>query len=331
MKIGITTTIPIEIILAARLVPVDLNNLFITSASALSHVNMAERTGFAHNICAWIKGIYSVALQKKIKTLVAVVGGDCSNTLALAEVLKRRGANVIPFQYPHDRDYGKLRQEMERLARYFSVSWKDVEQTSKRLDRIRAKLRELDRLTYEAGKVTGHENHLFLVSSSDFGGDPDQFEARLDSFLSEVRARSPRKGYIRLGYLGVPPILSDLYHHVEQCGAMVVFNEIQRQFSLPFETTDIVERYLLYTYPYDTKGRIEDIQEAISQRGIEGLLHYTQTFCHRQIYDIILREELSVPILTLEGDRPGPVDGRTAFRIETFLEMLQGGTKQALY
>jgi len=200
-----------------------------------------------------------------------------------------------------------------------------VERAKKRLDRIRAKLRELDILTYEEGKVTGHENHLFLVNSSDFGGDPDRFEARLDSFLSEAKDRAPMRGFIRLGYLGVPPILSDLYERVEECGARVVFNEVQRQFSIPFEISDMVERYLLYTYPYGTKGRIQDIRAAISQRGIQGLIHYTQTFCHRQIYDIILREELSVPILTLEGDRPGPVDGRTAFRIETFAEMLEGG------
>ncbi|MBW1945496.1 MAG: 2-hydroxyacyl-CoA dehydratase, partial [Deltaproteobacteria bacterium] len=42
-----------------------------------------------------------------------------------------------------------------------------------------------------------------------------------------------------------------------------------------------------------------------------------------QIYDIILRESLPLPVLTLEGDRPGKIDGRTAFRLEAFVEMLK--------
>ena len=36
----------------------------------------------------------------------------------------------------------------------------------------------------------------------------------------------------------------------------------------------------------------------------------------------LLREGLKIPILTLEGDRPGPVDGAILTRIEAFLEML---------
>jgi benzoyl-CoA reductase/2-hydroxyglutaryl-CoA dehydratase subunit BcrC/BadD/HgdB len=92
---------------------------------------------------------------------------------------------------------------------------------------------------------------------------------------------------------------------------------------MPFETEDIVERYLLYTYPYGVEGRIKDIKRAITDRDLDGLIHYTQTFCFRQLYDIILREQLPIPILTLEGDRPGKIDSRTALRIETFIEILK--------
>ena len=70
-------------------------------------------------------------------------------------------------------------------------------------------------------------------------------------------------------------------------------------------------------------GVPQDIRKGIRERRLEGLIHYTQTFCFRQIYDIILRESISIPILTLEGDRPGVIDSRTAVRIETFIEMLK--------
>lgn len=321
--VGITATVPIEIILAAGRKPLDLNNLFITSPNPERLIAQAEAAGFAHNVCAWIKGIYATVLDKNIETVVAVTGGDCSNTIALSEVLARRGVRVIHFEYPLNRQKEALRLQMEGLGKALGAGWEAVLEAREQLRGLRRKLVELDRLTYVEGRVTGLENHLFLVSSSDFKGDPATFERQLDDFLVLVRGRAPWTDGVRLGYLGVPPIFGGLYEFIESMDARVVFNEVQRQFSMPPRAEDIVEQYLDYTYPYDAEGRLEDIRKAILERRIDGLIHYTQTFCYRQIYDIILREALPCPILTLEGDRPGPLDSRTALRIETFLEMLR--------
>ncbi len=321
--VGLTSTIPVEIVLAAGCTPLDLNNLFITSRAPEKLIQQAEQAGFAHNICAWIKGIYSVTLERNIPCVIAVTGGDCSNTTALAEVLERRGVKVIPFDFPLSRDRELLRGQMENLSRALGAPWSEVERVRARLRTIRQKLQKLDRLTYEENRASGYENHLFLVSSSDFKSDPEAYEKELDLFLRKVAERSPSEGSIRLGYLGVPPIFSDLYEFLESVGARVVFNEIQRQFSMPFDEGDLVDQYLNYTYPYGIRGRLDDIRKAIEQRKLDGLIHYTQTFCFRQIYDILLRESLALPVLTIEGDKPGKVDSRTAIRLETFVEMVR--------
>jgi len=323
--IGLTSTIPVEIVLAAGYRPVDLNNIFVTSDESEKLLTQAESAGFAHNVCAWIKGIYATVIRHGVKRVIAVTGGDCSNTTALAEVLNRRGVEIIPFNYPLNRDRVSLMGQMERLRETLSATWTDTHRMKRRLDRIREKLTKLDRLTFQDNVVSGFENHLFLVSSSDFKSDPDLYEKELDSFLQEAGTREPKREKIRLGFLGVPPIFNDLFERVESLGGRIVFNEIQRQFSMPYGCKDLTEQYLKYTYPYDMQGRIEDIRRAVEERRLDGLIHYTQTFCFRQIYDIILRENLSVPILTLEGDRPGPTDSRTAMRIETFIDMLTPG------
>lgn len=85
---------------------------------------------------------------------------------------------------------------------------------------------------------------------------------------------------------------------------------------------DLLERYLAYTYPYDIFHRITDIKEQVLARQLDGLIHYVQSFCFRQIEDIILREEVELPILTLEGDKPMKIDTRTRLRLEAFVEML---------
>ena len=282
----------------------------------------AESAGFSHTLCSWIKGIYATVLEYGIKDVIAVTGGDCSNTIALGELLARKGVRVIPFEYPLCRDRKALRAQMENLRQRLATTWPDIERAKSRLDRIRKKLKALDQLTYRENVVTGLENHLFLVSSSDFDGEPGEFEGRLDQFVISAKKRRSKEDRIRLGYLGVPPIFSHFYEFIESLGARVVFNEVQRQFSMPSDHLRIVDQYLEYTYPYGINGRLTDIEQAIHERRLDGVVHYTQTFCYRQIYDIVLRESLSVPVLTLEGDRPGRIDGRTAFRIETFVEML---------
>jgi len=322
--IGITATVPVEIVFSAGLKPVDLNNLFISSGNPQELVSQAEAAGFSHNTCAWIKGIHSTVINHEIKHVIAVTGGDCSNTIVLGELLARRGVNVISFEYPLNRERAALWAQMDRLRQGLATTWNDIKKTKPRLDRIRGKLKRLDQLTWHENVVTGSENHLFLVSSSDFNGDPESFEKDLDQFLSMAEKRTPMKDAIRLGYLGVPPIFNRFYEFIESLGARVVFNEVQRQFSMPYDHEDIVDQYLEYTYPYDINGRLRDIEQAVIERQLDGLIHYTQTFCYRQIYDIIIRKDLSIPVLTLEGDRPDLVDGRTSLRIETFVEMLKG-------
>ena len=323
--VGFTTSIPVEVLLAAGKRPVDLNNAFISAPEAHAFVHEAERRGFPSTCCAWMRGIYGVLLTLDIDEVIAVVRGDCSQTQALMEVLQMEGTRVYPFAYPYDRSPHAMGVEIGKLRDHFGVRVEDVEVAKGRLDRIRRKLNRLDLLTWRDGLVSGGENHRFLVASSDMKGDPWAFERQVDAFLEEVRQRAPHPGgeEIRLGYLGVPPIWQDLYEKVERPGVRIVFNEIQRQFSMPYLAPSVEEQYLRFTYPYEVFFRLEDIQRESVRRGLDGFIHYAQTFCFRQIEDKIMRHHLSKPVLTLEGDRPEPLDARTETRIEAFLEMLQ--------
>jgi len=322
--IGFTTTIPVEVLLAARRRPVDLNNIFINSPDPGALVRLAELEGYPRTACAWIKGLYGMLRQETVEEVVVVTEGDCSQTHAMMETLRRHGVRVIPFGYPYNRDPKRLRDEVQRLLDHFGVSWEETESAREDLRRLRGKVARIDELTWQAGTVTGLENHLYQVSCSDFDGDPVAFEGRVDQFLEEVTHRPDRECPLRLAFLGVPPIYSDLYQFVESRGACVVYNEVQRQFTMAHNVDcDLLEQYRRYTYPYDIFGRLEDIQEQVALRRIDGVIHYVQSFCFRQIQDTIIRQELDLPLLTLEGDMPGPLDGRNRLRLEAFLETLE--------
>ncbi len=321
MKIGLTTSLPIEVIYASNNIPIDLNNILV-SGDAEKSVTYAEKKGFPRNICAWIKGLYTVAIESNIDELIGVVEGDCSNTHSLMSVLKSEGLAVSSFSFPYNRERASLTREIEAFANHYNVSMEEVYQTKIVLDKIRKKLIRLDELTYLENKVRGVENHIWLVSSSDFNSDYRKFDKELTDFLQEVEQRTPRRNELRIAYLGVPPIITDLYDTLEDLGARVVYNEVQRQFAMPYLEKDIVEQYLRYTYPYSVEFRIDDILVELEKRKIDAVISYTQSFCHRQIDNILLKKHINLPILVLEGDRPGVLDERTKLRIESFLEML---------
>ncbi len=321
-KIGITTTVPIEIIYAANAVPVDLNNLFITHTLPENLIFNAETSGFPRTVCSWIKGLYSIALEKKIKEIIAVMQGDCSNTHALSEIWKEENFKIIPFSYPYDKNITRLKEEILNLMRYFEISYNDVLKIKKKLDLIRKKLLFIDNETWQKNIVSGFENHYFLVTASDFQSNPEKFEVEIDKFLIEIKQRSPFNEKIRLGVIGVPPIITDFYQEIEKLEARVVFNEVQRQFAMLTFCKNIEEQYLLYTYPYSVYNRINDIKKEIKKRKIDGIIHYVQSFCFRSIQDKIFRKYIDVPILTLEGDKPENLDQRNKIRLESFIDML---------
>lgn len=320
--IGLTATVPVEILLAAGASPLDLNNVFITSAEAKALVAEAEHYGFPINCCAWIKGIYATARRLGVRRVIGVAQGDCSNTHALAEVLASEGVEIIAFNYPYPTDAALLAAALDALARRLGTTLDAAEAERRRLEPLRRTLAEIDRLTWRENTVAGEENHRWLVGSSDFGGSAETYAAEAEAFIEEARRRPPRREPLRLGYLGIPPICDGLYAFTESLGARVVFNEFQRQFSMPPPARDLVDQYMRYTYPYGVAGRVADIRHAVAERRLDGLVHYVQSFCFRHIQDRLLRERLGVPMLTLEFDRPGPLDGPSRTRLEAFIEML---------
>jgi benzoyl-CoA reductase/2-hydroxyglutaryl-CoA dehydratase subunit BcrC/BadD/HgdB len=323
-KIGLTTTIPVEIVLAAGLTPVDLNNLFIASSEPLALINQAESEGFPRTLCAWIKGIYAaLRAHPEIAAVIAACQGDCSNTQALGEILESEGIEVIHFKFPYPRNREQLAREIEELTACLGTATDTVTRMQERLVPLRQKLRRLDRLNWETQQVTGRESFQWLISSSDFASDLTAYEQDLNTFLQEAEQRPCFNSRVRLGFAGIPPIFTDLWDYLEELGAAVVFHEFPRQFSMPYETEDLIEQYLRYTYPYDIWSRLTDLKEAVAARRLDGLVHYTQSFCFRQMFDQLIRENLNVPILTIEGDRPTPLDSRTRMRLEAFVDVLR--------
>jgi benzoyl-CoA reductase/2-hydroxyglutaryl-CoA dehydratase subunit BcrC/BadD/HgdB len=320
--IGITTTVPTEVLLAADRVPVDLNNLFVTHPEPTRLVRTAEEHGFPRTCCCWTRGLYGAVREYGIPRVLGVARGDCSNAEALLEVLSHEGTETIAFDYPRQQDQAAMQAALEELAEATGADLERAEDWRRRLDRVRELARRIDALSWQEDRVHGLENHLWLVSTSDFCAAPEAYEQAARQFLDEAAAREPIPHRVRLGLCGIPPIVPELYDFIEHHGGLVVYNETSRQFSLPNEARSLAEAYTRYTYPYGVRPRLADIQQQRKQRRLDGLVHYVQSFCHRRIQDPIVRSEVGVPVLTIEADAPGPLSGQLKTRLEAFVQML---------
>lgn len=323
-KIGLTTTVPIEVLIAAGYMPLDLNNKFITSEDYLSYIEISEREGFPKSMCAWIKGIYGACIQQGIEEVVGVIEGDCSNTKALLEVLKLKGVQIHPFAFPQEHTLKAVTASINEFMDAFNVTVEAVEVIRVKLNAVRVKGAEIDALTVQENRVSGFENHILQLCLSDFDGDIEAYDLLLDQKLQEIRERRIVPKKIRLAYIGVPPMTSDLHDFVEGFDARFVYNEVQREFAFPRSgnAKNIFEQYYDYTYPYDLDFRISEIKKQLKERKIDGVIHYTQAFCHKAIEDIVLKEKIKIPMLTIEGDKLNKMDARTKLRVEAFIDML---------
>ncbi len=323
-RIGFTSTIPVEVIFAADCQPVDLNNLFISHKDPISLVRQAEIVGLPRNCCAWIKGIFAASLDAGIRHVIVVTEGDCAQSRVLAQLLADHGVKVLPFEFPSLNTPHRIAPMMDRFQSELGTLPEDVLAWRWRLSSIRREVHHLDacferQKTYSTSDLLG-----FQLSTTDFLGDPELFLSRLAPERIEFFDEDCHfpDDVLRLGIIGVPPIHPNLHSVAEELGAPIVFNETARQFTFPCGGADLVEQYERYTYNQSVEIRVKDINEAIKTRHLDGLIHYVQSFCYRHLEDSLFRSRINLPILTLEGELPLPLDARSRLRIESFVEML---------
>jgi len=283
------------------------------------------------NTCSWIKGLLGVMedLKDKITTIIAVTEGDCSNNHSLINLYKYYypHINIIPFSFPTDKNPEKLKMELDKLKRIFSVSDTSIIESKQILDKIREKIKKFDQMQNDNHSLAGRLIQQTLVSSSDFNSNYQQYELDLDQSINILNKKKASPKRIKIGYTGVPTIISDLFDHIEDSFPIdVTFFEVEQDFAMYKKKINILDQYLSFNYPYDIFPRIKLINNEIKKRGLKAMIHYTQSFCHRQIDDILVHKLLDVPVLTIEGEAPGVLDMRTKNRIECFMENILEST-----
>lgn len=323
-KIGITAQVPIEVLIAAGYWPVDLGNVFLADDDPGRFVQRAEEDGFPIRSCARTKGIYGVCLELGLKTVIGVEGNCASNTLLLP-MLKSQGVRVLSFAYPDQANQLLVQKKLEDLAEQLGTTLHRAESVREELSEARGLALQIDDLTWSEGLVNGWENHKSLLDTSDFSGSHIRYCDEARQLLQMVSQRRPYSGdCVRLAYVGAPALFAwDLYHFLESEGAHVVFNETQRQRAIPNPGQSLAEQYASLTRPYLISHRLRDITAELKARRVDGIIHYNQAFCGRELPAMLLRRTAGMPAITLDGNDEYGLGKRAKVRLRHFLEVVR--------
>jgi len=324
-RVGITSTLPVEVIWAAGAIPLDLNNLFINDARSEDLVKEAEKRGIPPRSCGWVKGIFPVPSSRGMEEVAVVSGGDCSDLVALSDYWEDDGIGIVHFTFPIGRDRKGLLTSLENLCNHFQITMEEAGKKWQELVGVRRKLADLDDMMAEGCSASAEELHGMLVGGSDMNGDPQAFEKGLDDLLARCHPERIGDDEIRIAYVGVPPIIKDMFSSLEDMGCRVVLDETAVQFGMAYRADDMVDQYLKYTYPYGARSRSEWIVEQVHRRKVDGIVLYTEAACFRNLSNQYLRERFPVPVVEIQGENPAPLDARNRMRLESFIQILRMG------
>ncbi len=155
------------------------------------------------------------------------------------------------------------------------------------------------------------------------GGDSSVPTSRSRA-AEELTSSAPEGGGARVALIGVPPIYRDFHKACAGAGLRVVFDELPHEFLRlgGRSIQEMARSYATYTFARPLEHRLRLLKRELKMRRVDGVIHYAQFTCHHILEDPLLREELDWPMLTIQGDLPGPTPAQARLRLEAFGELL---------
>ncbi len=231
------------------------------------------------------------------------------------------GLDEIPFGYPVERDVDSMEAAYDELARALQVPSTDpFEAVGETLLEIRRGISDLIGLNFRAGRVSGRTVWDLLVRSGDFGGYPRAFKERLDLALEKGAEKQPLARRVRLGLIGDPCPTPELFGLLEALGAEVFFQEAIESWAMPGSSSASLSwRTLECPHLWEAGRRSVRIHDEVLARSLYALIHIVWSGAYRKIEEISIKEEVHVPILTLEFSYPAVLTPAHTMRIESFV------------
>ena len=186
----------------------------------------------------------SLAVWKfQIRKVISVVQGIVATTRRSWRFFNRTASKPLPCVPALQNRQEVFARPVGKACRLPGVDYARAEEMKHCLDSVCAKIHEIDKLTWMEQPGNGRgKPHLDGICKR-FDGGLHGFRRTRLTILKIAQGRTPISHDLRIGVIGIPAICEDLYSFLTSLGGTRVFNEIQRQFSMPYQTKTLVEQY----------------------------------------------------------------------------------------
>jgi len=244
---------------------------------------------------------------------------------------------ITPFSLAYYREeLNELARQMEK-AFHVTVREDALSRAIGEANRTRALL---EKLIFFRGRGDPPLNYGDIVDilAEGWWNSRESFNEALGRFISHLEGASPEASRrLKVMVTGSLQEGSALMRLVEELGAEVVASDLctAERFVHEVDPSPDLWRSLSEAYMNkipcarmrDTERRAAHIKEEVRRSGAHGLLYITLKFCDPYLYEApTIRRTLrrmGIPVLFIEGEYTGRVDGAVRTRVQAFLEMLE--------
>lgn len=302
MRIGYIPPIPAEVL---SISPHEVENLWSVFALAEDHSHWLQRAhdaGLKPSGSVWARCLYAHALDSDLQAIYFPEPGVPQEVRAVLALLQEKGVSLRPFHFPLLRSPERLQMAIDGLCRELDVDPRSLKSALDQWTHVRVALRRFDSLQHKNAAFTSTAYVNALARAMNPGKDIEGHRREIERQILEFEG-SRQGRWTRVGFIGLTPYRSDLFRILDECGAVVVYDEWGIENNPQGASHDLVSHYHQSSLPYGLKRREERLIKEIAERRLRGLILGVECLCHSIREEGFFRSALPVPVFTLDNCR----------------------------
>lgn len=303
MKRGILPPVPIEFFGPQDLDTINLWKLFFLASDEDRNRWVDSCSQISGDISFFSKALVGMARENNIEELWYPEPCFASLFKKAVDILKTEGVKIFAFKYPPITNTNFLKKSVSDALHILNMSESEMETRIQAWQPLRIAIRRLDGVQTRSLAL---ENMAYVETLHSIL-DPTESLPQLRR-MAETRVALEPRNYdkdpsLRIGILEMTPCLKSFFSVLENCGAVVVYDELGLE-NFPLgkssDTLNLDDLYSQVSFPLGIKARKDKLEKELKERKIDGLIYGTFNSLEIKSNADYLQRELKIPVFIYE-------------------------------
>lgn len=324
MRIGYIPPMPTEVFSTSPHEVENLWSVFALQEDRSAWLQKSHEDGFKEGGSVWARCLYAYSLERELQVIYFPEPGVPQEMKAALALLQKKGVTLRPFHFPLLRSPERLQGALNSLCQELEVDSRALKSALDQWSHVRVALRRFDSLQHKNAAFTSTAYVNALRRAMNPGRDIEGHRREIERQILEFEgARQGR--WSRVGFIGLTPYRAGLYKVLDECGAVVVYDEWGLENNPQGAAQDLVSHYHQSSLPYGLKRREERLLKEVAERRLRGLILGVECLYQSIREEGYFRAALPVPVFTLDNCRGDGLHASEEEPLRRFLGALASG------